>query len=101
MDSTVAVQINGSGFSFQAARNSLMAAIRSSTLKKESRRILLPVNSPNQRSIRFSQLELVELSCTFHRGWRLSQSFTWSVLLVPEFSITTCSGFLPENAPSI
>ena len=34
-----------------------MAAMRSSTLKKESPRILLLVNSPNQRSTRFNQLE--------------------------------------------
>lgn len=59
MDSTVAVQTKGLGFSFQAARNSLIAAIKSSTLKKESRRILLLVSSPNQRSIKFNQLELV------------------------------------------
>ena len=34
MESTVAVQTKGLGFSFHAARNSLMAAISSSTLKK-------------------------------------------------------------------
>ena len=59
MESTVAVQINGLGASFEAARNSWMAAIRSSTLQKESRRIRLLVNSANQRSIRFNQLQLV------------------------------------------
>ena len=55
MDSTVAVQTNGLGFSFHAARNSL-ACCSSSTLKNESRRIRLLVNSANQRSIRLSQL---------------------------------------------
>ena len=59
MESTVAVQTNGFGFSFQAVRNSLMAATRSSTLRNESRRMRLLVNSANQRSIRFSQLQLV------------------------------------------
>ena len=59
MASTVAVQTNSFGLSFQAVRNSLMAMIRSSTLRNESRRMRLLVNSANQRSIRFSQLQLV------------------------------------------
>ena len=59
MESTVAVQTNGLGFSFQAARNSLIAVTRSWTLKNEWRRIRLLVSSANQRSIRFSQLQLV------------------------------------------
>ena len=37
----------------------MIAFSRSSTLRKEPRRIRLLVNSPNQRSTRFSQLELV------------------------------------------
>src|SRR6266403_1164870 len=41
MDSTVAVQTKGFGFSFQAARNSVIAFSRSSTLPKEPRRIRL------------------------------------------------------------
>ena len=36
-----------------------MAAIKSGTLGKESRRIRLVVSSLNQRSIRLSQLQLV------------------------------------------
>ena len=44
MDSTVTVQRNGFGFSFQAARNSLIAAMRSLTLKNESRRMRLLVS---------------------------------------------------------
>jgi hypothetical protein len=39
MESTVAVQTNGFGFSFQAARNSCIAVVSSSTLKNESRRM--------------------------------------------------------------
>jgi hypothetical protein len=52
----VAVQMKGFGFSFHAERNSSIAAGRSSTPRKEPRRIRLLVNSANQRSIRFSQL---------------------------------------------
>src|SRR5207244_645197 len=59
MESTVAVQTKGLGFSFHAARNSSIACLSSGTLPKESRRILLLVSSPNQRSTRLSQLELV------------------------------------------
>ena len=40
MDSTVAVQTKGFGFSFHAVRNVSMAACRSSTLRKTPRRIL-------------------------------------------------------------
>ena len=36
-----------------------MAAIKSGTLRNTPRRIRFVVSSPNQRSIRFSQLELV------------------------------------------
>src|SRR6516225_3150769 len=39
IDSTVAVQTKGWGFSFQAARNSEMASFRSSTLPNAPRRI--------------------------------------------------------------
>src|SRR6266851_4718867 len=42
-DSTVAYQTKGLGFSFQASRNSPIAAIKSGTLGKESRRIRLVV----------------------------------------------------------
>src|ERR1700687_5190978 len=59
MDSTVAVQTKGFGFSFHAARNSAIACFSSETLLNEPRRMRLLVNSPNQRSTRFSQLELV------------------------------------------
>ena len=57
MESTVAVQTKGRGFSFHAAV--VMAATSSSTLKKESRRMRLLVSSANHRSIRFNQLQLV------------------------------------------
>jgi hypothetical protein len=59
MESTVAVQTKGFGFSFQAAKNSAIACCSSATLPNEPRRMRLLVNSPNQRSTKFSQLELV------------------------------------------
>jgi hypothetical protein len=62
MDWTVAVQTKGFGSSFQAFRKSVMALCKSSTPKNEPRRTRLEVSSPNQRSIRFSQLELVGTS---------------------------------------
>ena len=68
MESTVAVHKKGRGFSFQAKRNSSIACFRSATLPKESRRILLLVNSPNQRSTKFSQLELVGTKWQTKRG---------------------------------
>src|SRR5882762_1435271 len=83
MDCTVAVQTNGFGFSFQAARNSVIAFSRSSTLPKEPRRIRLLVNSPNQRSTRFSQLELVGTKCEIKRGCRFIQAWTRGCLWVP------------------
>ena len=76
IDSTVAVQTKGFGFSFQTARNSVIGFSRSSTLRKEPRRIRWLVNSRNQRSIRFSQLELVGTKCDTKRGWRFSQAWT-------------------------
>jgi hypothetical protein len=56
MDFTVAVHTNGLGCWFQAAKKSAIACSRSSTLRKEPRRICLLVNSPNQRSTRLSHL---------------------------------------------
>lgn len=49
-----------------------MAASRSATLAKEPRRTALAVSSPNQRSTRLSQLELVGTKCGTKRGWRFS-----------------------------
>ena len=68
IDSTVAVQTKGLGFSFQASRNSRMAFCKSSTLKNAPRRIHWRDNSPNQRSTKFSQLELVGTKCSTKRG---------------------------------
>ncbi len=68
MDSTVAVQTKGLGFSFQAGKNSSMAWRRSATLANEPRRILLRVNSPNQRSTKFSQREQAGTKCETNRG---------------------------------
>ena len=56
---TLAVQMNGLGFWFQARINSSIACFKSGTLPKLPRRIVFSVNSLNQRSTRFSQLELV------------------------------------------
>ena len=61
--------------------NSVIAFWRSSTLRKEPRRIRLLVNSPNQRSTRFSQLELVGTKCDTKRGWRFSQAWTLGCLV--------------------
>ena len=68
IDSTVAVHTNGLGCSFQASRNSSIARLRSSTLTKEPRRMRLLVSSPNHRSTRLSQLELVGMKCGMKRG---------------------------------
>src|SRR5215472_17754251 len=73
IDSTVAVQTKGRGFSFQAFRNSSIAATKSGTLKKVPRRMHWVVSSPNQRSTRFSQLELVGTKCSTKRGCFFSQ----------------------------
>src|SRR5438067_1446490 len=59
ISSTVALQMNGLGFWFQACRNASMARFSSGTLTKLPRRIAFSVNSRNQRSTKFSQLELV------------------------------------------
>ena len=59
IDLTVALQRKGSGSWFQAPRNSSMQAFNSSTLPNAPRRIAFWLSSPNQRSTRFSQLELV------------------------------------------
>src|ERR1700687_3399629 len=83
MDSTVAIQTKGRGCSFHAARKSAIALSRSSTLWNEPRRMLLEVNSRNQRSIRFSQLELVGTKWGMKRGCRASQAPTFGCLWVP------------------
>src|SRR3981081_1444133 len=79
---TVAVQINGLGFSFQACMNSSVACFKSGTLTKLPRRIAFSLNSLNQRSTRFNQLELVgtkwhtKRGCLFsHPGWVRSNAW--------------------------
>ena len=59
MDSTVAVQTNGFGSSFQAAKNSTIAHCRSSTLLEGATPDALGSEFSNHRSPRFNQLELV------------------------------------------
>jgi len=58
-----------------------MAFPSSSTLRNEPRRTRLLVNSPNQRSIRLSQLELVGTKWGTKRGWRSSQARTLGLLV--------------------
>src|SRR5437016_8713770 len=50
ISSTVALQMNGLGFWFQACRNASMARFSSGKLTKLPRRIAFSVNSRNQRS---------------------------------------------------
>ena len=45
-----------------------MAISKSATLANEPRRTALLVSSPNQRSTRLSQLELVGTKCVTNRG---------------------------------
>jgi len=59
-----------------------MAAIKSRTLLKLPRRIRLRVISPNHRSTKLSQEELVGVKCRWNRAWRLSQLFTAGCLCV-------------------
>src|SRR5215510_4539182 len=77
MDSTVAVQTNGFGSWFQAARNASMDAFRSSTLRNTPRRIAFWSKWPNQRSTKFNQLELVGTKWSTKRGRRFSQFRTF------------------------
>ena len=79
MSSTVAVQMKGFGSSFQALRNSSIACFKSGTLTKLPRRIALSVNSRNQRSTKFNQLELVGTQWQTKRGCLFSQRCTNSI----------------------
>ncbi len=73
MLSTVAFQTKGLGSVFHAARNSAIACWRSATRTKTPRRIRFPVRSPNPRSTRFHQMELVGKKWGRKRGCRPSQ----------------------------
>src|SRR5712692_12074472 len=83
MPSTVAVQMKGFGFSFQLRRNSSIACFRSGTLTKLARLIALSLNSLNQRSTKFSQLELVGMKWHTNRGCFFSHARTRGCLWVP------------------
>src|SRR5208283_2944674 len=76
MSSTVALQMNGLGFLFQACINASIACFRSGTLTKLPRRIAFSVNSLNQRSTKFNQLELVGTKWHTKRGCFLSHACT-------------------------
>ena len=64
------------GFVFQAFINSSIACCKSATLAKLPRRIACSLNSRNQRSTKFSQLELVGTKWHTNRGCFFSQAFT-------------------------
>ena len=83
IDSTVAVQTKGFGSWFQTATYSSMASIKSSTLTNTPRRTRFPVNSPNQRSTRLSQLELVGMKWGRNRGCRFNHDWTRGCECVP------------------
>src|ERR1700741_4557165 len=83
MSSTVALQRNGLGFLFQACRNASIACCRSGALTKLPRRIAFSVNSRNQRSTKFSQLELVGTKWPTKRGSFFSHACTCGSLCVP------------------
>jgi hypothetical protein len=57
--SAVLTQVNGRGLAFQFLIQSRMSASSLATLRWVPRRIFRVVTSPNQRSTRLSQLELV------------------------------------------
>ena len=78
MDSTDAVQTKGRGVSFQASVNSWIAFWRSGTLLNAPLRTAFWVNSANQRSTRFNQLELVGIKCGLKRGCLIRHSCTLS-----------------------
>ncbi len=79
----LAVQTKGVGLLFHASRNAAIASSRSCTLRKDPRRTDFWVSSPNHRSIRFNQLELVGMKCRTKRGWRASHSRTFRCPWVP------------------
>src|SRR5207237_9752671 len=83
LSSTVALHMNVLGLSFQACINASMACFRSGTLTKLPRRIAFSVNSRNQRSTKFSQLELVGTKWHTKRGCCFSHACTCGSLCVP------------------
>jgi hypothetical protein len=83
MPSTVAVQMKGFGFSFQLRMNSSIAWFRSGTLTKLARLMALSLNSRNQRSTKFNQLELVGMKWHTNRGCFFSRARTCGCLWVP------------------
>jgi hypothetical protein len=69
-----------------AACNELLTEIGSCRLDQQVS--FLVVSSENQRSSRFSQVELVGVKCTTKRGWAVSQRFTDGVLYVKALAST-------------
>ena len=76
MDSTVAVQTKGFGFSFQTGQEFLDRFLQIVHAAERTPADTLAVSSPNQRSTRFSQLELVGTKWGTKRGCRFSQART-------------------------
>ena len=75
-------QMKGLGFWFQARINSSIASFKSGTLTKLPRRIAFCVNSLNQRSTKFSQLELVGTKWHTNLGCFFSHACTCGSLCV-------------------
>ena len=62
------VQRKGLAFSFQLARNRVMACSKRATLSKLPRRMACAVIRPNQRSTRLSHEAPVGVKCRWKRG---------------------------------
>src|SRR5208337_3352670 len=67
MSSSFAVQTKARGCSFHAAKKASMECTKSGTLVNAPRRTAFCVSSPNHRSTKLSQLELVGIKCDTKR----------------------------------
>ena len=63
-----------------------MASINSGTLWNTPRRIRFVVSSPNTRSTKFNQEELVGVKCNLNRGCFFSHFFTLGCLCAAQLS---------------
>ena len=77
------VHTKGFGSSFHASIQASTSVSSSLTLWWVDRRSLRLVNSPNQRSTRFSQDPLVGVKCRRNRGWAASHCLIAGVVWVP------------------
>src|SRR3954447_5268747 len=99
--SAVLVQTYGLGLSFQVLIQPRMSALSARTERCVPRCSFLVVSSPNQRSTRLSQDELVGLKCRTKRGCASSQRLTAGVLWVEAVSSTTCKAYSAGTSLSI